>query len=516
MQKKADKLLEKIVKKDFNNELEIVLEQKEFSEDAKSILLNILYKIETAYKDIETVKPDIFSKDEYILKLIWTIKQQCSSIKLVRMDDENSRIPENGTFFIDKEKKEIECYPIERKILYAIWKMGKKERIMKSNNFLIDTALSDFLNIGNAIDLVEPLRDFNGYSWSTLFTELESIEHYLIYQNLRMLVGNKFLTDWIYHQENLIDYYTSLTEKLGKKATKVLNTIAILTELKFKPEKIKIYGQDKKRIETELNNMEDKEKYTEMLTKEKLSLTKKIRRIDKVLNNKDLLQQEYIKRNEALPLEEKIFSMKVLSNIMIKERENLQQKIKELNDNMNPKNFIEHKKEIENQYQYFALLDTQDIDKQIQENLVKFQKIFLDEFSNQIDNVQTKQEIITTIYKMRYYLQLPITREKSISEAVPEKYLQPVVEKMLNKARELKAISKISKDENIEYRIWRKILTVRAIKIEDLSIKIIKDKQQKQYILQIFDENIFEEKVAITDFQEKIDLKLNKRIQIFQ
>ena len=221
MQKKADKLLEKIVKKDFNNELEIVLEQKEFSEDAKSILLNILYKIETAYKDIETVKPDIFSKDEYILKLIWTIKQQCSSIKLVRMDDENSRIPENGTFFIDKEKKEIECYPIERKILYAIWKMGKKERIMKSNNFLIDTALSDFLNIGNAIDLVEPLRDFNGYSWSTLFTELESIEHYLIYQNLRMLVGNKFLTDWIYHQENLIDYYTSLTEKLGKKATKV-------------------------------------------------------------------------------------------------------------------------------------------------------------------------------------------------------------------------------------------------------------------------------------------------------
>ena len=46
MQKKNDNFLEKIVKKDYNNELEAILEKKYFNEDVKSILLNILYKIE--------------------------------------------------------------------------------------------------------------------------------------------------------------------------------------------------------------------------------------------------------------------------------------------------------------------------------------------------------------------------------------------------------------------------------------------------------------------------------------
>ena len=30
--------------------------------------------------------------------------------------------------------------------------------------------------------MVEPLRDFNGYSWTTIPSEIESIQHNLIYQ----------------------------------------------------------------------------------------------------------------------------------------------------------------------------------------------------------------------------------------------------------------------------------------------------------------------------------------------
>ena len=64
MQAKKENLINKIVKKDFNNELESALEQKAFEENAKSSLLSILYKIEAAYKDIETVKQDIETKEE--------------------------------------------------------------------------------------------------------------------------------------------------------------------------------------------------------------------------------------------------------------------------------------------------------------------------------------------------------------------------------------------------------------------------------------------------------------------
>ena len=56
MLNKKEKFLDRIVKKDYNNELETILETKKFDENAKNLLLNILYKIEAAYKDYEKVK----------------------------------------------------------------------------------------------------------------------------------------------------------------------------------------------------------------------------------------------------------------------------------------------------------------------------------------------------------------------------------------------------------------------------------------------------------------------------
>ena len=116
MQKKT-KLLEKIVKKDYNNELEKILEKKKFDENVKSTLLSILYKIEAAYKDIETVKKDIDNKEEYIINIINIIKNKCNSIKIIKMSDKQNEIPKNKTYIINKEgnnsisnrKKDIVC-----------------------------------------------------------------------------------------------------------------------------------------------------------------------------------------------------------------------------------------------------------------------------------------------------------------------------------------------------------------------------------------------------------------------
>lgn len=63
---KKEKIIGKIVKKNYNNELEEVLEKKLFDEHAKNLLLSILYKIEAGYEDYEKVKMDISKKDEYI------------------------------------------------------------------------------------------------------------------------------------------------------------------------------------------------------------------------------------------------------------------------------------------------------------------------------------------------------------------------------------------------------------------------------------------------------------------
>ena len=122
-------ILDKIVKKNYNNELEEVLETKHFDENVQSTLLGIMYKIEAAYKDLETVKKDVQTKEEYISNLIEIIKNECNSIKIIKMSDEENKIPNNKTYIVDKKDKMIIAYPIERKILYAISKIGKKEKI---------------------------------------------------------------------------------------------------------------------------------------------------------------------------------------------------------------------------------------------------------------------------------------------------------------------------------------------------------------------------------------------------
>lgn len=49
-----EKILFKI--RDYNNELEKILEKKSFSESTKNLLLSMLYKIETAYRRLHNGK----------------------------------------------------------------------------------------------------------------------------------------------------------------------------------------------------------------------------------------------------------------------------------------------------------------------------------------------------------------------------------------------------------------------------------------------------------------------------
>ena len=193
MRQKKKNILEKIVKKDYNNELERTLEEKNYSENAKNALLGLLYKIEAAYKDFETVKRDVETKEEYILNFFNIIKNQCDSIEIIKMTEENGEIPENKTYIIDKKNKKIISYPIERKLLYAINKIANKDKIINDKYYIVDETLSNLINVGHNINMVEPLRDFNGFSWTSIPEEIESIDHNLIYQNLRIILGYQFL-----------------------------------------------------------------------------------------------------------------------------------------------------------------------------------------------------------------------------------------------------------------------------------------------------------------------------------
>lgn len=526
MQKKNEKLLDKIVKKDYNNELERVLEKKAYAENVKSILLSILYKLETSYRDYKQVKQDVVSKEELIENIINCVKNNCDEIKLIKPNSKESEIIGKRTFLVEKKKKRIICYNIERKVLYCLAKISKRNKIIKDNYFIVNKTLSDLINVGACINQVEPLRDFNGYSWTTIPREIESIDHNLIYQNLLLLVGNEFMNNWINNKEFIIDYMELFNNRLGKiygkkeasELIELLKEISVYLEIKFDKKVEEKMLKQKKLVEKELEQMEDNEAFVEKITEEKIKIINDIKIIDETINNKHLLEEEYEKRNEILPLEEKIFSMRILAKMMADERVKKLEKIEKLNELLNPQKYVGYKKELEEKEKYLSLADEDDIEEKIKNLKLKIQKLFIKCFDKKIEKCDSKQDMLKLIYEFRYYLMLPYSYENAIYE---EKTLQKEVEsqtkKVLEKAHKLKVIERFSKQEDVDYELLKCLFQNRNINIEDIEVKLIKEKEN--YYIQVFDGNGIGEKRELPNKvnmnKKDLAIRFNKKVKAF-
>lgn len=525
MQGKNDRILEKIVKKDYNNKLELVLEKKYFDENVKSILLSILYKIEASYNDYITVKQNVDTKEKFIEKIINTIQNNCDEIKLVKPFSEESKIIGNRTFLVEKNKKRIICHNVERKLLYCIAKIGKNDKIINDNYFLINETLSNLINTGNNINIVEPLRDFNGYSWTTSPSEIESIEHNLIYQNLIILVGNEFLNNWIYNREVMLDYMELFKSKIGKlygednalKIIDILEKISILLEIKFNSKSRSKYKKIKENIEKQLEEMNNNTEYIEKITKEKRELSKQIRKIDETINDKRLLQEEYKSRNELLPIEEKIFSVRILSQKMAEERVKKIKKLENLNELLKPNKFVEYKNNLKEKEIILKITETNNIQKDIEKLLLEFQKVFLQCFEIKIDKAQSKQDVNKLIYEFRYYNLVPYNNNNISEEKKLQSELKRLSKKLLDKSHKYKIIEKFSKKQDIDYELLKKVFVSRNINLEDIEIKLTKDKEG--LFVQVFDDKSLEEKYEMKT-EEKIssknfEIRYNKKVKAF-
>ena len=528
MQKKNDKILDKIVKKDYNNELELALEKKYFAENVKSTLLSIFYKIETAYKDYKQVKQNVATKEEFIQKLINDIVNNCEEIKLIRPNSEESKIIGNKTFLIEKKKKRIICYHIERKLLYCIAKISKKDTIIHDKYEIIYKTLSELINVGNNINTVEPLRDFNGYSWTNIAEEIESVYHNLIYQNLILLVGNDFMEKWVEDKDFIMDYMeqfqTRMTKQYGKekaeKWTKDLKEISVLLAAKFDLKMKEEMEKQKEKVDKSIEKVKDHKIFVEEITKQKRKITQEIKNIDETLNNKEMLEEEYIKRNEKSPLDEKIFSIRVLSKIMVEEREEKIKKLEKCNELLKPKNFVKHKKALEEKEKYLSLLEVEDLQKEIDKRLLKLQKDFLNCFETRIEKCENRQDMLKIIYEFRYYCMIPYDYERQIFETKElEKQLIETTKKILEQAHKLKVIQKLSRNEEIDYQLLQPIFVNKSIHLEEISIKLTKEKETNKYVIHIFDENDMEETKELKYVKEidkkDLELRYNKKVKAF-
>ena len=511
MQKKNN-FLTKFVKKDYNNKLEEVLSKKEFSEEVKNTLLSMFYKIENGYKDYKKVKRETFEKKEYIEKLINIVDKDCKKITFIPINSNEKEI-------VDSENQEIKCLPIENKILYGIAKIQKRNMVVRYIDENIEEALSDMLNIGNNINIVEPLRDFNGFSWNIITKDIEDLNYNLLYQNMIFLCNNKFVDKWVNNYEPLVDYFdlfqSEIENKYGKKEKNniIRNLIRVTLKLKanydvnFKNQII----EKSEEVEDEKEEIEDKPKYLEIISKNKKQKEKEIKHLDKIVNDKNFLTQEYEKRNEKLPLEKKIFSIRVLKNNIKKEREKLLLEIETYNKIMIPKNFLEMKKNIEKKFEYFENIEDLDFQKE----LISLQKQIIKCMYLDITKAKEKAEIIDLIYKYRYYSYLPIDNEKNIHQTKElKRYVNKLVKALIDKAEELKIITQITKDKEKNYDIMESLFLSKIIELENINLKLIKE-EERIYVI-IYDEEIEDSKIELTNIEkQELKIKLNKKTKLF-
>lgn len=554
-------IFSKINLKDYNNILENILEQKDFTEDVKNLLLSMLYKIENGYEDYKTVKINVNSKKNFLNKVVQIIKEDCKKIELIKPLSEESKMLEekNVNYIVDKEKGKIIVYPNEKMILEALITLNQKEIIFDEQYDLFAIGFKEILTIGNRMNISESIRDFNGWSWDITTSQIESKNINIVYQNLLILLTNRFvqnlITDGITHEEDeeeielpnneilrskynenfgitkeelkeniKIDYIEQIKQLLAKKygeknANNFMNSL-IKTSIAIGANKSKeqkeIVLKKQKQTKENLEKMQDNKEYLEILSKNKKTITLKIKNIDTLLNDDKLLKEEYEKRNKILPNKEKIFSVSHLRIMLEKERKKYLEQIKEYNNQINPKEFVRIKSELEEKYKFFKDIEIEENKKINEEKQIeKLQISFLDCFVEKIKKAETKKDITNLIYELRYYEQLPykdvnLSKIEDLSEKIEE-----IKSILIKKACEFKILSTFSNEENLNKKILENQFESKIIKLEN-TIYVLKYNKGILKI-QILDGNV-EEEIKEIKITEKVELqvKLNKKIKIWE
>lgn len=520
-----EEILLKFKLKDYNNELEKVLEGKNFSSYAKNLLLSMLYKIETSYADYSRIKVVVEKKNDFIEKIISNIDNNCDEIIIINpQSEESKKLEENKkSFIVDRQNKKIEAYPNERAMMSAICKISEKKIYINEKHKIIKNSIINFIEIANVMNQVEVIRDFNGWSWSSMVEEIEDTFYNIIYQNIQILLGVNFLNEWINDNDSVVDYVENLEIELeelyGKElAKKFLNAYykaLVNIYISYDNKEKGFIEEIGKSIKEKLNILNNKEKYLDELSKEKKEYFKKIYEIDKIINDKQLLEKEFKEQNKKLGDNEKIFSMSYLVDILNNEKIELLDNIQKITRKMEPKNFIREIDKIKND---LTLIDNLKLNERIElsDIVIELQKAFIECLKNKIQKIDNKKEIIELIYIIRYYNLLLFEEKISIKDVSKLRIkLQNLEKALIKKGNMLNAIIKISNDEQINFKMLRPILKVRTLELE--GIEILLAKNEEKISIEYYDGETLEtkEKMDLDKDKNEINIKIGKKIKIF-
>lgn len=487
----------KLLKRDFNEELENILEEKKFNKEVQNLLLSMLYKAEVAYNDYALVKREVPSKEDFLENIIDIIKNYCKDIEIARPNSELEKELEESRCKIleesDNKEQKIIVFPNEKVVLYSIIKAGIEKLSLTLS--LEEKAILKAVHIGKCIAYSEVIRDFNGFSWDGTVKDIESIECNAIYTDLTYLLGRTYIDNL--NSKNIKKLKLELSEELYEEISKV----ALKFYMKYDKSKEEEIKEKTKENITKLKKMYNQKEFIEELFSEKKKLLEQLKNIDETINNPEKLRDEYLKENALLPNEKKIFSMSHYEDLLQSKRKECLEKLEECNKLQNPIEYVKTKEMLKDEIEYYNIVDNT--------NIESMQKIFLKDFENK--TILTKEAAKDYIYEIRYLKLLPITKKDKMGDILDFESLE---KRSINLGIELELITPISNNIDTDYELLKSIFKTRTINLEDLYIKLrVEDGKLKS---EIYDNTVLDStNFVLLPEGSNVKLRKTKKVKIF-
>ena len=499
--------------KDYNSELEVILDRKYFSSSIKNLLLSMIYKIENSYSDYEKVKRVVRKKDDFLAETVEIINKYLENVRVVEPESNEAKLlKKNNVLALTNEReRSLLAYPTEISLLYGISDIVPKFFYI-NNNLIFKRLIQNMLVDGFNTNNLEILVNFNGWSWDTKSKENTKFVNNLIYQNFLLICGEAFLNDWRNTSSNKIDFFSEIENRfnsLDKNNKFLVFMCKILYACASSKEKETI-NEKLKEKHNELISISNKKVFLENMSNKKIKCSERLQKIDTILSNEKLIEKEFKKRNNKLDQDKKIGNIKIFENMLERERQIIWEEYKKASDLSLPVNYIKYKVKLEN---YNSIYENKD---SIDNDIIEMEKNFLRLIESKVISATTNEDIINNIYILRYFKNINLNEDCQIKD-IPS--LNTEVDRILKKAitRACKSgvIKIISLDINTNYEIIKNAIDSQIIDLDE--IKIYLELIKSEIIVKIFDKEVFDKECKIKFLGDKKDfeIKFKKKVRLF-
>lgn len=534
-------IFQNFLKRGYVQKIEKILEEKNFEEKVKILIIDTAYKIEEAYYNYSKVKIEVPEFEEYMRRFC-TALRKISNISVIKMPERNILNVLEETEIKELNTKETYSYSLNSKqpantaqkgyaeyeikifehnlsLIYAIAKITNNwyKNIVDEENS--NPTLTNIFVNGSVQSDIEVLRDFNSWSWEKNITSKQEIYSDIIFTPLLFLVGQSKLHELRKSQEFVNTLKKYMKEKYKKtdvsRLFSILNDITYILSTEEERQKIK-----DKNYETLMlfKAMTDIKNFLEHINKTRKEMNSQIAKMDKMLIDISELEKEYEKNKEELETKENIFSIEEYNEYIKEERKKMVAKNEDLFKIAHPDKYVQQKAKLEEklgiiiEYENIEK-DKNEIEKMLEQKIIEYQIISYQMLENSIDMIEV-EKIKEYIYIQRYLRGKKATKNKNIYE-IPEIYqiLDKILYKLVNKGVEQGIINEIVQEKNANYSIIAPVLKTNIIDLEETRISLFPG---KSLVLSIYDGNILLKEFALFDVPTKLVLKTKKKMKIFK